>query len=331
MTGARATLAIHDPPYNLASFERRSIDEFVDWARQWVRASESALDAHASLYVWLGADQTDGFQPLPDLLLIQLDHRTRWTARVAVRKRSSDAMERLRKDLDSLLTRLSNEREVRDRLESLVSVYPFNEYEYIIANLLAMDVQDLDAYQELRDDYIARNLYLYVFEISAPRNFGETWAQGHLKGLVPVLKKPTKRIDPDYSGQYDFLLDDIRIEVKASRAVDADLEEPLYVKALASTSKKSFWMNFQQVKPGCCDLFVWIAVWRDVIRYWVLASHEVETDRHYSTGQHRGNTGEGQIHIRQANIEDFRAYEVQPNLLEDAIRAAYRRQIEAKR
>ena len=43
-------------------------------------------------------------------------------------------MERLWKDLDSLLARLSNEREVRDRLESLVSVYPFNEYEYIIAN-----------------------------------------------------------------------------------------------------------------------------------------------------------------------------------------------------
>lgn len=240
-------------------------------------------------------------------------------------------MERLWKDLDSLLARLSNEREVRDRLESLVSVYPFNEYEYIIANLLAMDVLDLDAYQELRDDYIARNLYLYVFEISAPRKFGETWAQGHLKGLVPVLKKPTKRIDPDYSGQYDFLLENIRIEVKASRAVDAELEGPLYVKALASTSKKSFWMNFQQVKPGCCDLFVWIAVWRDVIRYWVLASHEVETDPHYSRGQHRGNTGEGQIHIRQANIEDFRAYEVEPNLLEDAMRAAYRRQIAAKR
>lgn len=154
---------------------------------------------------------------------------------------------------------------------------------------------------------------------------------GHLKGLVPVLKKPTKRIDPDYSGQYDFLLENIRIEVKASRAVDADLEGPLYVKALASTSNKSFWMNFQQVKPACCDLFVWIAVWRDVIRYWVLASHEVETDPHYSTGQHRGNTGEGQIHIRQDNIEDFRAYEVEPNLLEDAMRAAYRRQIEAKR
>lgn len=240
-------------------------------------------------------------------------------------------MERLREDLDSLLSTLSNEPEVRDRLRSLVSVYPFNEYEYIIAHLLAMNVLDLDGYLDLRDNYIARNLYLYVFEISAPRTFGEAWAQGHLKELVPALRKPTRRMDPDYSGQYDFRLDDIQIEVKASRAVDADLDGPLYVKALASTSRKSFWMNFQQVKPGCCDLFVWIAVWRDVIRYWVFASHEVETHPHYSPGQHRGNIGEGQIHIRQDNIDDFREYEVRSNLLENAIRAAYEREIEARR
>ena len=239
-------------------------------------------------------------------------------------------MERLQEDLEALLAKLSNESEVRNRLRSLVSVYPFNEYEYIIANLLAMDVLNLDEYLELHDDYIARNLYLYLFEISGPRTFGEAWAQGHLKELVPALRKPTKRVDPAYSGQYDLLLDDIRIEVKASRAVDADLDGPLYVKALASTSRKNFWMNFQQVKPGCCDLFVWIAVWRDVIRYWVLASHEVETHPHYSPGQHRGNVGEGQIHLRQDNIDEFREYEASPNLLEDAIRAAYNRQIDAR-
>lgn len=77
---------------------------------------------------------------------------------------------------------------------------------------------------------------------------------------MPDLQKPSKKLDPDYSGQYDFLLGDIKIEVKASRAVDADLNAPLYVKALASDSKKPFWMNFQQIKPGCCDVFVWVAV-----------------------------------------------------------------------
>ena len=239
-------------------------------------------------------------------------------------------MEHLREELDSLLAQVPNEHEVRDRLQTLVSVYPFNEYEYIISTLLAMDVLTWDGYQELRDTYIARNLYLYVFEISAPRTFGEAWAQGHLKELVPDLQKPSKKTDPDYSGQYDLLLDKIRIEVKASRAVDADMDAPLYVKALASNSHKNFWMNFQQVKPGCCDLFVWVAVWRDVIRYWVLSSHEVETNRYYSRGQHRGNTGEGQLHVKQDNIHEFEKYEIRSNRIEEAIRAAYDRELKAK-
>lgn len=239
-------------------------------------------------------------------------------------------MEHLEEELDLLLAKLPNEEAVRERLDSLVSIYPFNEYEYIISHLLAARILNIDAYHQLRDDYIARNLYLYVFEISAPRTFGEAWAQGHLKGLVPSLKKPSKQTDPEYSGQYDFIIDNIRIEVKASRAVDADQEAPLYVKALSSDSQKNFWMNFQQVKPDCCDVFVWIAVWRDTIRYWVLSSHEVETNPYYSKGQHRGNVGEGQLHIRQDNIHEFESYETRSDKLEEAIRNAYERQISFK-
>lgn len=239
-------------------------------------------------------------------------------------------MEYLQEQLDSLLAQLPNEDEIRDRINSLVSVYPFNEYEYIISTLLAMDVLTLDGYCELRDNYIDRNLYLYIFEISAPRSFGEAWAQGHLKELIPALQKPSRKIDPNYSGQYDLYLDGIRIEVKASRAVDATMDAPLYVKALASDSGKEFWMNFQQVKPSCCDVFVWVAVWRDLIRYWVLSSYEVETNPYYSKGQHRGNIGEGQLHMRHDNIRDFVSYEVKPNKLEEAIRVAFDRQTQGK-
>ncbi len=237
-------------------------------------------------------------------------------------------MEHLQEELNSLLAQLPNKEEIQDRLDSLVSVYPFNEYEYLISTLLAMDALTLDGYHELRDSYISRNLYLYIFEISAPRSFGETWAQGRLKELVPDLPKPSKKTDPSYSGQYDLYLEGIRIEVKASRAVDANMDEPLYVKALASDSSKDFWMNFQQMKPSCCDVFVWIAVWRDIIRYWVLSSYEVETNHYYSKGQHRGNVGEGQLHIRHDNIQNFANYEVKSNKLEEAIRAAYDRQAE---
>ena len=235
-------------------------------------------------------------------------------------------MEHLQEQLDLLLNQVSNANGIRTRLENLVSVYPFNEYEYIISHLLAADVLSLDAYYELRDEYLARNMFLYIFEISAPRTFGESWAQGHLKELVPDLQKPSKKLDPDYSGQYDFLLGDIKIEVKASRAVDADLNAPLYVKALASDSKRPFWMNFQQIKPGCCDVFVWVAVWRDTIKYWVQSSHEVENNPHYSKGQHRGNVGEGQLHLRQDNIRDFDKFQVKSDNLRQAIIAAYDRE-----
>lgn len=239
-------------------------------------------------------------------------------------------MQHLQKEIDGLLDRLPNAAAIREALETLVSVYPFNEYEYIISHLLAGDVLKLDQYLELRDAYIARNMFLYIFEISGPRTFGEAWAQGHLKELVPELAKSTKKLDPGYSGQYDFLLDGkIKIEVKASRGVDSDLDAPLYVKALASDSDRPFWMNFQQVKCACCDVFVWIAVWRDTIKYWVLSSNEVENNRHYSKGQHRGNIGEGQLHVTQDNIRDFDRYAVQSNRLAEAIRAAYLRPLKS--
>jgi hypothetical protein len=236
-------------------------------------------------------------------------------------------MEKLQAQLDELLSRLKNEADVKARLETLVSVYPFNEYEYIISTLLGAGMLSLDDYYELRDEYISRNLYLYIFEISAPRGFGEAWAQGHLKELLPELVKPTKKLDRNYSGRYDFLFDGkIRIEVKASRTVDFESEEPLYVKALSVASKRPFDMNFQQIKPACCDVFVWVGVWRDAIRYWVLSSKEVESNKYYSTGQHRGNVGEGQLHLKHDNVAEFSKFETRSNELAAAIRTAYKRQ-----
>jgi hypothetical protein len=240
-------------------------------------------------------------------------------------------MEKLKQQLDQLVASLPDEQEFRRKLEGLYSVYPFNEFEYIISTLLSKDILNFDQYLEMRDSYMERNAFLYIFEIAGPRTFGEAWAQSHLKELVPELHKPLKKLDPKYSGEYDFHLDGkIRIEVKASRAVDAHSDEPLFVKALSSDSKRDFWMNFQQVKCACCDVFVWIAVWRDRIRYWVLSSYELEHHRDYSTGQHRGNVGEGQLHVRQDNIKDFESFEAPSNRLAEAIREAYKREAKAR-
>lgn len=236
-------------------------------------------------------------------------------------------MDKLKAQLDELITRLDNEDDLRIRLSELISVYPFNEYEFIISHLLATQKLSLDEYYQLRDDYVDRNLYLNLFEIMAPRSFGEAWAQGHIKELIPTLQRPNKRIDPEYSGQYDFFLaPNIRIEVKASRAVAFGIDGPLYLRALSSDSEKQFDMNFQQVKPHCCDVFVWLAVWRDVIMHWVIPSYEVENNPYYSRGQHRGNVGEGQLHLNRENIRDFDRYLVEARDIENAIIRSYERE-----
>ena len=195
-------------------------------------------------------------------------------------------------------------------LDSLYSVYPFNKFEYIICHLIGTNTITLQQYLNIRNRYLERNKYLYVFEITAPRTFGETWAQRHLNEVVPELQRPSTSYDPSYSGQYDFWYNGIRIEVKASRAVRRKSGGSLIIKALSSDSKYGFDMNFQQIKPACCDVFVWIAVWRDVIRYWVLSSDDVKNNRYYSSGQHRGNVGEGQLWLKDTNIDDFNEYEV---------------------
>ena len=233
-------------------------------------------------------------------------------------------MEELRRELQALVGRLDAPDEFRNILDSLVSVYPFSEFEYMISHLLAAGKLTIEEYYEIREGYIQRNLYLYLFEISAPRGFGERWAHGHLKELVPSLLRPSRQLDADYSGQYDFWLPpNIRIEVKASRAVEFNSNEPLYIKALSSNSQLPFDMNFQQIKPRFCDVLVWVAAWRDVIRYWVIPSFEVENNPYYSAGQHRGNVGEGQLHLNRDNIAEFDRYLARSNELEREIRAAY--------
>lgn len=198
----------------------------------------------------------------------------------------------------------------------VLDVYPFNKFEFTISHLIAKNIISLDEYLDIRAEYFQRNRYLHLFEL-APRTFGETWGQRHLMELVQELKIPTKKLDPSFSGEYDLLLNDIHVEVKASRAVKKIGGDTLANKALASNSTSNFDMNYQQLKPGCCDVFVWIAVWRDKIDYWVMSSEDVQNNPLFSN-QHRASqhseTGavvEGQIHINNANYQDFEKYRVQ--------------------
>ena len=68
--GDRATLAVHDPPYNLVAFERRSIDEYISWCRCWIDRTVAHLAADAAVYVgddWrmdVGGARAAGLHPI---------------------------------------------------------------------------------------------------------------------------------------------------------------------------------------------------------------------------------------------------------------------------
>jgi site-specific DNA-methyltransferase (adenine-specific) len=63
-----ASLAIQDPPYNFVAFEEMKLSEFIRWCELWINITDKSLKDNAALYVWLGADQNNHFQPLSDFI-----------------------------------------------------------------------------------------------------------------------------------------------------------------------------------------------------------------------------------------------------------------------
>ncbi len=73
----KATLAVQDPPYNVAvgnvnstNLAQIPVQDYIDWSARWVSNTSKILGPDASLYVWLGADQNAGFQPLADFIIM---------------------------------------------------------------------------------------------------------------------------------------------------------------------------------------------------------------------------------------------------------------------
>lgn len=70
MGGEKATLAIHDPPYNIVVFDIKNTSDFTDWCSKWIDNTNDSLKSDASLYIWLGADQKNHFEPLADFMIM---------------------------------------------------------------------------------------------------------------------------------------------------------------------------------------------------------------------------------------------------------------------
>ncbi|MCD6567673.1 MAG: hypothetical protein J7K94_02940 [Dehalococcoidia bacterium] len=217
----------------------------------------------------------------------------------------------LRKYLDKLTTTLDRQKQqlLEARLGSLVSVFPFNEYEYILMFLLDKEVLAFDEYEKLRDRYVSENRYLNLYGL-APRTFGQIWGEEHIRDLDSRFVKPNTSLDPEYKGQYDLWIEGIKLEVKASRAIHTKRRIDLTSKALHWDSTDPFWMNFQQLKLDICDVFIFIGVWVDVIVYWVLSNSQVQSNS-FLSHQHRGGI-EYQIGITDKNILEFDRFRTNP-------------------
>jgi hypothetical protein len=206
---------------------------------------------------------------------------------------------------------------LRARVQGLVSVFPFNEYEYVIMFLTDRGVLSFREYEDLRENYVSDNRYLELFEL-APRSFGQTWGERHILDLDTEFQKPNRTADPNYDGEYDLLIDNLRIEVKSSRAYNASLTGSLVSRALTWESDSPFWMNYQQLKLDICDVFIFIGVWVNRIVYWVMSNNEVKNNR-YLSPQHRDGI-EYQIGMRQNNIQDFNLYRVEASDIATVVR-----------
>jgi len=63
-------LAIHDPPYNMIAFEKWDSATFINWCKKWIDISDKILADNSSLYIWLGADQKNHFEPFAEFILM---------------------------------------------------------------------------------------------------------------------------------------------------------------------------------------------------------------------------------------------------------------------
>jgi hypothetical protein len=133
--------------------------------------------------------------------------------------------------------------------------------------------------------------------------------------LMTKIIKGLKKSD-DLS--YDKKLDNQKGEVKVSRAftkrvpiTEENICEVLMqdntVRLIGDENKlEQKWdCNIQQVKTSCFDILWYGVFFKDMIYVFEIPSETISKDPNiqYSDKQHRGNTGEGQFHLKNSNIQ----------------------------
>lgn len=230
-------------------------------------------------------------------------------------------MKELERQLKDLLKKYDIDPELINSIQDKESIAPFSKESRLMAYLLAMGKISYSEYEELGTEYFKRhqqqNRYLSLFDM-APRTFGQTWGESHIRNLFPQFEKATKEnlidVYPDFDGEFDLWLHGIRVEVKACRANSKNSIGSLASRAYshAEAKQEGFKYHYQQLKPSCCDVFIWIGVCRDDLIYWVLTSDELVKTGKLSPQHRNENTGiagaeifEGQVFMTEDELKPF--------------------------
>jgi site-specific DNA-methyltransferase (adenine-specific) len=67
---SKVKLSVQDPPYNFIAFTEKQNDEFIKWCLEWIRLNIEISDKNSSFYFWLGADQSNHFEPFGSFIEI---------------------------------------------------------------------------------------------------------------------------------------------------------------------------------------------------------------------------------------------------------------------
>ena len=77
----KSTLSIQDPPYNVVvgaentdALFQWNLPQYMEWSKRWIENNLRILSENSSLYIWLGADQREHFQPLPDFMIMMRNY-----------------------------------------------------------------------------------------------------------------------------------------------------------------------------------------------------------------------------------------------------------------
>ena len=77
MEGEKTGLIINDPPYNVVvgnantpNLSKVDLASYLDFSKRWLCNALQTSKPNTHLYIWIGADYKDGFQPLPDFMIL---------------------------------------------------------------------------------------------------------------------------------------------------------------------------------------------------------------------------------------------------------------------